>query len=206
MGRSSFRLLTTALLALAATLGAPVSADGPKGLAPGPLGPESIPPEKKEKLREEVMDQMRAMRMWKLTEELKLDEATAAKVFPLLAKFDDKVRELGKARREAMRLLAEETQKAKPDNARIKTLIDELVAARGKRGALEDERFRALRQVLSSVQQAKLLLLLPRLEDEFRRRIREAWEQEQRSTASTAPQTAPRRRAGADDFIPPPRR
>jgi Spy/CpxP family protein refolding chaperone len=202
MGHSSSRLLVTALLALAASPGLPASADGAKGLAPGPLGPESISPEKKEKLREEVMDQMRAMRMWKLTEELKLDEATAAKVFPLLAKFDDKVRELGKSRREAMRLLAEETQKAKPDNARIKTLIDELVAARGKRGALEDERFRALRQVLTSVQQAKLLLLLPRLEDEFRRRIREAWEQEQRSVAG-APQPAPRRRAGGDDFFPP---
>src|SRR5262245_21859013 len=101
---------TVAVRALLATLTAGTvfaggaAADPPRGPAPALPG-DNISPERKDRLREEVIDQMRALRMWKVTEELKLDEAGAAKVFPLLARFDDKIRELGKSRRETMRVL-----------------------------------------------------------------------------------------------------
>jgi len=129
----------------------------------------------REKLRKEIIDQMRAMRMWKLTEELKLDEAAAAKVFPLLAQYDERARALFKERGELARSVHQEMRSpGGPNNARLDALIDKLLANQRKRHELDEERFKALRQALSPLQQAQLLLLLPRLEDDFRHRIREA--------------------------------
>ncbi|HEY0705804.1 MAG TPA: hypothetical protein VGG33_03360 [Polyangia bacterium] len=128
----------------------------------------------RERLRNEVLDQMRAMRMWKLTEELKLDQATAAKVFPILAQFDDQARDIGRERKDIGREVYEETKRGQPNDAKMRQLIDRLLANQQKRTALDDQRFAALRPALTPLQQAKLLLLLPRLEDDFRRRIRDA--------------------------------
>ncbi len=131
--------------------------------------------EAREKLRNEVLDQMRAMRMWKLTEELKLDQATAAKVFPLLAQYDEQdsghlARERGEIAHEVQDQVRRRPARRPPAAA----LIDRLLANQVKRNALDEERFKALRPALTPLQQAKLLLLLPRIEDDFRHRIREA--------------------------------
>jgi hypothetical protein len=129
--------------------------------------------EARDRLRNEVMDQMRTMRMWKLTEELKLDQATAAKVFPVLAQFDEKGKNISKERWELAGDVRDQMQSEKPDERKLRQLIDQLQANQQRRNALDEERFKALRQALSPVQQAKLLLL-PRIEDDFRHRIREA--------------------------------
>jgi hypothetical protein len=135
----------------------------------------------RERLRGEVLDQMRAVRMWKVTQELKLDQATAAKLFPVLAKFDDESKAVAKERHEVARAVAQEAHAESPNDARLRSLIDRLQANQTHRRALEDERFKALRQALTPLQQAKLLLLLPRLEDDFRHRVREAIEAQRKS-------------------------
>jgi Spy/CpxP family protein refolding chaperone len=112
--------------------------------------------------------------MWKLTEELKLDQATAAKVFPVLAQFDEKGKQISKERWELARDVQDQVDGGKPDEARLRKLIDQLQANQNRRNSLDEERFKALRQALTPLQQAKLLLLLPRIEDDFRHRIREA--------------------------------
>jgi hypothetical protein len=149
-----------------------------------------------EKLRTEVLDQMRAMRMWKLTEELKLDQATAATVFPTLAQFDERAKEIGQERREIAREVFQQTREGAPppNDARLKELISKLLANQAKRNALDEERFKALRPALKPLQQAKLLLLLPRLEDDFRRRIRDAMDAQRRNEG----------REPRSDFRPPP--
>src|SRR2546423_693839 len=42
-----------------------------------------------DQLRKEVLERMRALRAWRIVDELKLDEATSARLFPILAKYDD---------------------------------------------------------------------------------------------------------------------
>ncbi len=142
------------------------------GLAAAPASAQA-PPGDHEKLREEVIAQMRTMRMWKMTEELKLDEATAAKLFPLMARFDDQERQIGRERAETMAALRDLVALPNPDAKKIGELIDRVLATRGRRHALETEKMKAMRQVLSPVQQAKLVLLVPRFEEGFRQRIRE---------------------------------
>jgi hypothetical protein len=159
--------------------------------------------EAREKLKKEVLDQMRAMRMWKLTEELKLDQATAAKVFPLLAEFDDRGRTLGRERGEIARELHDlvrvdpVTGKAAakaPDDPKLRPLVDRLLANQARRTALDDERFKALRPALTPLQQAKLLLLLPRIDEDFRHRVREALDAQRRAERGQAGLPEPSRR------------
>jgi hypothetical protein len=146
-----------------------------------------------EKLRAEVLDQMRAMRMWKLTEELKLDQTAAATVFPILAQYDERARAIGKERREIGKEVFQQTKEGKPDEARLRELIKKLLANQMKRNALDQERFKALQPALTPLQQAKLLLLLPRVEDEFRRRIRDAMDAQRRAEARAAGRPEPNR-------------
>jgi hypothetical protein len=149
--------------------------------------------EARDKLRNEVMAQMRTMRMWKLTEELKLDQATAAKVFPVLAQYDEKGKAISKERWELARDVQDQVDGGKLDEAKLRRLIDQLQANQVKRNALDEERFKALKPALTPLQQAKLLLLLPRIEDDFRHRIREAIRaqkaQEQNPTSADVPQS-----------------
>jgi hypothetical protein len=194
--KANFKGLSAALLALALqTPLAAAAAPTAKPEAKPALTPaqEEARRQVHEKLRTEVLDQMRAMRMWKLTEELKIDEATAGKVFPTLAQFDDRAREIGRERREIGKQVRDQTEAqsttGKVDNAKLRVLIDQLLANQRKRNALDEERFKALQPALSPLQQAKLLLLLPKLEDDFRRRIREAMEaQRQLEEGGTAGQ------------------
>jgi Spy/CpxP family protein refolding chaperone len=142
-------------------------AEAPKG------GAGTVRPTDKERLREQIFDQMRAERMWKLTDALKLDEAMAARVFPLLSKYDDHERNLVRERGEAFRALRQAIEAPTPDPARMEPLVDRLIALRARRQALETEKITALRKVLTPLQMAKMMLLAPRLDEGFRQRIRE---------------------------------
>lgn len=143
--------------------------------------------EARDKLRNEVIDQMRTMRMWKLTEALKLDQGTAAKVFPVLADFDERGKVIAKERWELARDVQDQVESERPDQAKLHKLIDRLQANQNRRNALDEERFKALRTSLTPIQQARLLLLLPRIEEDFRHRIREAIRAQKAAEQAGAP-------------------
>jgi Spy/CpxP family protein refolding chaperone len=163
---------------------------GPEGAlaaGKGPPGGASDKAGEREKLRDQIFDQLRAERMWKLTDALKLDEATAAKLFPLLSKFDEQERNLGRERGETHRELRAATEAPSPDNARLETLIDKLIVLRGRRHDLEVEKLAAIRKVLKPLQMAKLMMLVPRMDESFRRRIHDAIEGPDSGAASADP-------------------
>jgi len=143
----------------------------PAGAAdPAPAPPVGPAPEQ---LRREVIERMRALRAWKIVAELKLDQATSARLFPILSKYDDRELALVKERHEIMKELRAESDSATPNNSKLSTGIDRLIALRAKQHSLQDEKFRELRTALTPAQQAKLVLLLPRIERGFLHRIRE---------------------------------
>jgi Spy/CpxP family protein refolding chaperone len=137
--------------------------------APGAATPAPAP----EQLRREVIDRMRTLRAWKIVDELKLDQAASARLFPILSKYDDREMALFKERREIMKELRAESESATPNNSKLSTGIDRLIALRTKQHNLQDEKLRELRKALTPAQQAKLVLLLPRIERSFLHRIRE---------------------------------
>ena len=113
------------------------------------------------------------MRAWLLVDALKLDGATSGRVFAILARYDARAVALAAERRAIVDSLRAELDAPHPDQAHIARTIDELIANRSRRYALRDERIKELRKRLSPIQQAKLLLLLPRFERELARSIRD---------------------------------
>ena len=121
--------------------------------------------------RERVKQRIRIMRAMVLTEQLDLDEATAGKMFPILGRYDD----------ELAKLLGERASlRAKLDRARtgaagdINRLLDQLVANQRARWSAEEQRFADLRALLTPVQAAKLLDLLPEVDRKILRGLRGA--------------------------------
>jgi Spy/CpxP family protein refolding chaperone len=165
------------LLALSvATTASGVAAADPQRRPPGPpahaqahVGDRRAP----EQLRKEVLDRMRALRAWKIVEELKLDETTSAHLFPILARYDDQELALAAERRDIAEEIRTLLAAPRPDDTRLTAAINRMVVNREKRHAMKDERLKELRKVLTPVQQAKLVLLLPRLEREFAQFIRD---------------------------------
>jgi hypothetical protein len=142
--------------------------------APVPPGPPVADQQTPEQLRKEVLDRMRALRAFKIVEALKLDEGTSGRLFPILARYDDKEMAIAAERHALMHELREETDAAHPDDARLTATLNKLQANRTKQRVLHDDRVKDVRKVLTPIQQAKLVLLLPRLERDFAGWIHEA--------------------------------
>jgi Spy/CpxP family protein refolding chaperone len=162
---------------------APAPPPPPAGARPpAPLREAPIPGDGRtpDQLRGEVMQRMRALRAWRIVEALKLDEATSARLFPIMSRYDDREMALASERWDIRRVLRAEVLSARPDDARLSAAINRLLANRERQRTLEDERVRELRKVLTPVQQAQLMLLLPRLEREFAQRVQQAVETQRR--------------------------
>ena len=113
-------------------------------------------------VRERIKKKIRALRAYTLTEELQLDETTAGKLFPILAKYDD---EIGK------RLVARAKLRGQLDNAidknddkAVDKAIDDLVENQKALWEIDEKRFAELRKALTPKQAGKLLVVLPALE------------------------------------------
>jgi hypothetical protein len=114
------------------------------------------------------------MRMWKLTEALNLDEATAQHFFPILHRYDERLQPIQRQQADLGRLLSQEVALPRPDPLKLTRAIDEIINLRHQVQAIEDERARELRRVLTPIQQARLILSLPRIEREMWRQVRKA--------------------------------
>jgi hypothetical protein len=115
--------------------------------------------------REKIKKKIRALRAYTLTEELQLDETSAGKLFPVLAKYDDELDRLLLQRADIERRL-----KASGDvkDARaLDKLVDETVANQKAFWESQERRIGELRKILTPAQTARLLVVLP----EFERRI-----------------------------------
>jgi Spy/CpxP family protein refolding chaperone len=161
-------LVALLLLGTTAAWAQPRSAPAP---ASPPTGADHRTPDQ---LRQEVLERMRALRAWKIVDALKLDEATSARLFPILSRYDEREMAIAAERHEIMRDLRAAAEAPHPDDAHLTAMLNKLMANRAKERALHDDRVKDVRKVLTPVQQAKLVLLLPRLERDFAGWIREA--------------------------------
>jgi Spy/CpxP family protein refolding chaperone len=121
-----------------------------------------------------VRERWRMMRMWKLTDSLALDEATGSKLFPLLNRYDDQEDSVHRELRDTQGKLRDALKSGKPDGKKLTEWVDRIVKAHERLGALRQERIRESRKLLTPVQQAKLALLLPRIERHFHRMVEKA--------------------------------
>ena len=121
--------------------------------------------------REQVKKKIRAMRAFTLTDELSLDEKTAAKLFPILARWDDVTDKLLQQRVDIQRKL---NSGQITDSKQLDKLIDDAVANQKAFWDLEDKRLAEMRKVLTPQQTARLLVVLPAFERKIQNRLRRA--------------------------------
>lgn len=154
------RLLT---VALALGLCAPAAVAQPNGGNQRPVDPAVR--------RERVKKRIRAMRAATLVTELQLDEQAAGKLFPVLGRYDDEFEKLLLARADIQRRLGEAADK----NAKqIDKIIDEAVANQRAFWDVEDKRLGELRKILTPVQTARLMIVLPALERRIQNQLQKA--------------------------------
>jgi hypothetical protein len=143
-------------------------------------GPPSGPAERRDaeggltspERREQIKKKIRTMRAFELTDELALDELTAGRLFPVLSRYDDETDKLLEKRIDVQRRLRHAN--ALRDNRALDRLIDEAVATQRAFRDLEDRRLTDLRKILTPLQVAKLLVVLPNLERRIQKQLRNA--------------------------------
>lgn len=138
--------------------------------------------------REKIKQRIRALRAYTLTEQLDLDEATAAKLFPALAKYDDEFDKLLLARTDLQRRL--EAAGTITDPKEVDKLVDEAVANQKALWATEEQRLAQLRKILTPAQTARVLVVLPQMERKIQNQLKRA--------AQPGANAAPKARKGAD--------
>lgn len=122
--------------------------------------------------RDRVKQRIRIMRALVLTEQLGLDDAGAAKMFPVLDRYDDEVARLLGERATLRTRLTAARRANKP--VEIGTLLDQLVANQRARWTAEEQRFADLRGLLTPEQAATLLDLLPEVDRKILRGLQRA--------------------------------
>jgi Spy/CpxP family protein refolding chaperone len=129
-------------------------------------GPDAPPPEER---REEIRKKIETIRIWRLTERLRLDTATIAKLAPFLGSLDQRRKEILQEQATTMRELDLLVKFSKPDEAKIKAALDRLEK---NQQAIHETRRReidGLKAILTVEQQARFLLF----QQEFERELRE---------------------------------
>ena len=120
------------------------------------------------KKRDEVRKKIETVRMWRLTEELKLDEKTGARLASYLSALDEKRRGLMHERMETMKDLRTLLKPGKPDEKKLKAALEKLEKNRGEMLELEGEETSGVKEILSVEQQARYVIF----QQEFRREMR----------------------------------
>jgi hypothetical protein len=139
-------------------------------------------PDKAAMRRDKIKERIRALRAYTLTAELQLDEQTAAKLFPVLAKFDGEFDKLLQERMGIQNKL--QVTGAIKDPKVIDKLIDEAVVNQRALWDTEDKRLAQLRKILTPAQTARLLIVLPAMERKIQNQLQRAVQRQQRKLAN----------------------
>lgn len=120
-----------------------------------------------EERREEVRKKIEAVWIWRLIDELKLDAGSSAKLSSLLSSLGQKRRDTMREQMQAMRDLRFLLKAAKPDEAKIRSLLDKLEKNHHEMQSLKDRELKGLKDFLTIEQQARFLLF----QQEFQREM-----------------------------------
>ena len=123
-----------------------------------------------------VRKKVEALRAWRLTEELNLDEETSARLFPAMREADEERRQIHVRNRELIREMARELAGEGTGPARIDEILDELTANRREMNRAEERHLNRVREILDSEGTARYLMFQLRFERELKRKAAEAFQ------------------------------
>jgi Spy/CpxP family protein refolding chaperone len=126
----------------------------------GPGGPS-------DERRDEIRRKIEAIRIWRLTEELRLDSNTSAQLAALLSSLEQKRRDIQREQMETIRSIRQMLRSQKPDEAKLKQLLNKLENNHRAVQELRYAELKGVKEFLSVEQQARFLLF----QQEFQREI-----------------------------------
>ena len=129
--------------------------------------PQTPGEEPSEERQEEVRKKIETVRIWRLTEALKLDAPTSSKLSALLSSLDQQRWDIMRERMTAMRELRRMLGSSKPDESKIKAVLDRLEKNQHAMQALRNKETGGVKEILTIEQQARFLLF----QQEFRREM-----------------------------------
>ncbi|NVB79279.1 MAG: hypothetical protein HOV81_12860 [Kofleriaceae bacterium] len=156
--------MKTLIVLLALCIASPVLAQPARRSGPAPVLTQSR--------QERIKQRIRALRAYTLTEALQLDQPTAGKLFPLLAKFDEEFDKLLEQRADLQRRLEGSAQVTDPKQ--LDKLIDAAIANQRSMWETEEKRLGELRKILTPAQTARVLVVLPAMERKIQNQLRRA--------------------------------
>ena len=131
-------------------------------------------PPSKEK-REEVRKKVEAIRIYRLTEALKLDEKSSAQLASLLGTIDLKRRELMDQNMDAMKELRASLKSPHPSESQLKPILGRLEKNHREMADLKEKELNGLKDILTVEQRARYLIFQREFTREMRGMIAGAW-------------------------------
>lgn len=116
--------------------------------------------------RTEFIARLRQMRMWKLTERLKMSEEQAMRFFPRYNRYQDEYFAKAQELQTQMQALRQMEERKAPDNE-IDKQIEKILATRTEMSGLLSKYTKDFREVLSSQQMVELVLFERDFLDDF---------------------------------------
>lgn len=121
-----------------------------------------------EKKREEIRKKIATVRIWRLTEALKLDATTSAKLSSLLSAFDHQRRNIHREQTDMISILRFAIRVPQPNESTIKTYLEKLEKNHHAMQELINSERRELKNMLTVEQQARYIVF----QHEFTREMR----------------------------------
>lgn len=118
--------------------------------------------------REEVRKKIEAVRMWRLTEALKLDEKTSTRLASFLSSLQEKRRALMRSNRTTIGEIRTSLKAPQPDERTLKARLETIEKNQRELLELREKELKGVREILSIEQQARYVVF----QQEFRREVR----------------------------------
>jgi len=122
--------------------------------------------------RQELEEKIQALRIWKMTEFLKLDTETSARLFPILQQYDAQIGELDVQKNQLgnrVREIIENEEQV--DKAEVDRLIEESFALQQKVLNIKHKEYKEVSKVLTPLQMVKFIAFEVRFQEEVQRLI-----------------------------------
>jgi Spy/CpxP family protein refolding chaperone len=143
-------------------------AGGPYDDMTGSENPQGRGKQLSEQQREKIRKKIETVRIWRLTERLKLDAATSAKLAPLISSIDEQKKNLMREHVQNMKTLRQALASRKPDEGKLKAIMENLETNRRAMQELRDKEISGLKELLTVEQQARYMVF----QQEFQREMR----------------------------------
>jgi len=182
------KLMTTVLLCMVPA--AAFSQQGPPGNQnTGMMGYDN-PPGMGKKLSTAEQEQLRkrveTLRIWRLTETLKLDSETSAKLASFLSSYNRQRGDLFRERHETMQALRIAIKARKPEDTKLQPLLEKIEANHRATQELVEQEWKSMRDILTTEQQAQFIIFQQDFRRDIQRMLSTARRDAQGKTAGSA--------------------